>query len=29
MGCEMSIRRSDGVKVHHDKNGDGVGVDHE
>ena len=29
MGCELSIRRSDGVKVHHDKNGDGVRVHHE
>ena len=29
MGCVLTIRRSDGVKVHDEKNGDGVRVHHE
>ena len=29
MGSEFTIRKSDGVTVHHEKNSDGVRVDHE
>ena len=29
MGLEFTIRKSDGVNVHHDKKSDGVTVHHE
>ena len=29
MGCEFTIRKSDGVRVDHEKKSDGVRVDHE
>ena len=29
MGWEFTIRKSDGVRVHHDKSSDWVRVDHE
>ena len=29
MGSEFTIRKSDGVTVHHEKNSDGVRVDHD
>ena len=29
MGSEITMRKSDGVRVHHEKKSDGVRVDHE
>ena len=29
MGLEFTIKKSDGVRVYHEKNSDGVRVDHE
>ena len=29
IGLEFTMRRSDGVRVHHEKKSDGVRVDHE
>ena len=29
MGCEFTMRKSDGLRVHDEENSDGVGVDYE